>query len=371
MAHVRKEGNTWYYYIDLGRDQNGKRMIKKKRGFKSEKEAKKALTEIMYEIDKGTYVEPSTLLFRDFLNQWLEHKEKIKKLKSTSLFQLRTLTRTHISPALGHIKLSDLNQLHIQSFLNDSIDKGLSDVTVQRFYTMINDALKYAVKFGLLSKNVCEFIERPAIEKKQMNFWNVDEVKQFLSVAKDERNYIVFHLALTTGMRQCEILGLTWDNVDLKKGLIYVRQQLLRNTKKFSTLKTKASNRNIAISDETIAILKSHKKRIAEERLMSDSNYTEMNLVCPTSNGTPYLTGNITKIFKRLIKKADVKEIRFHDLRHSFASLLLTHQNTNPKIIAEMLGHSNVRTTLDTYSHLSPNLQQETVKQFGNMLFGN
>ncbi|WP_203289826.1 site-specific integrase [Metabacillus sp. cB07] len=369
MAHVRKEGKSWYYAIDMGKDLDGKRKIKKKRGFKTKKEAETAMNIIINEINTGRYVEPSQMLYGTFMEDWLDYKEHTANVKKTTLDAYTRLTRVHIIPGLGNRKISELNQFEVDYFLRDLTKSGrLASESVQKIYTMIKDSLGRAVKLGLIASNVCDFVDRPTATKKDLQIWDVDEVVKFLDTAKKDRSYMVFYLAITCGMRQSEILGLTWDNVDLKNGTIYVKKQLERNTREFTTLKTKSSKRSISINENDVQALKEQRKLIASEQLHS-THYTNMNLVCPTSTGTPYLFGNIRKIFNRLIKEAGVKPIRFHDQRHTHVSLLLK-SNVNPKIIAERLGHANTRTTLDIYSHLLPNIQKDTAKLFGDMLFG-
>lgn len=368
MAHVRKEGKSWYYAIDLGKGEKGKRKIKKKRGFKTEKEAELALAEVMLEINRGTFVEPSKILYSDFLDEWL--KDKQISVRTSTFKMYKALVKGHISPVLGQLKLSDITARHIQNLIRDLfIKEALSDENIQKVYTIIKDSLNSAIKFDLLAQNVCNKVDRPKAEKKEMLVWNLEETQQFLEAAKNDRSYLVFHLALTCGLRQSEILGLRWKNVDLNTGVIYIREQIERYTKNFKDVKTKASRRNISLLDETIEELKRQKEMIKNEKAMAGSEYEDYDLVCPTSVGTPYLPSNLTKIFKRLIKEAGVKSIRFHDQRHTHASLMLI-QNVNPKIVAERLGHSNTRITLDIYSHLLPNMQKDTAKQFGDMLFG-
>ncbi|MCI1590409.1 MAG: site-specific integrase [Heyndrickxia oleronia] len=367
LSHVRKEGKSWYYAIDLGKDANGKRKIKKKRGFKTEREARKALLEVESQLSKGVFIEPSKILYEEFLHDWI--KDKQISVKNSTLETYKGIVNGHIIPSLGKLKLSEITARHIQNLIRDLfLNKTLSDENIQKVYTIIKDSLNSAMKFDLLAQNVCNKVDRPKAQKKEMQVWDIEEVQKFLDTAINDRAYLVFHLALTTGMRQAEILGLRWKNVDLKNGIIYVKEQLERYTHNFTSVKTKSSNRNIAIPDKTIFELKKQRKLINEERLLSGENYTHYDLVCPTSVGTPYLPSNLTKIFRRIIKEAGVKKIRFHDMRHTHATLLLK-QNTNPKIVAERLGHSNTRTTLDIYSHLLPNMQKDTAKMFGDMLF--
>ena len=369
LAHVRKDGKSWYYAIDMGKDASGKRKIKKKRGFKTEKEAKIALASLMTDIHKGNYIEPSKLSYGAFMDDWL--KDKKISVKKTTYESYKALVDKHVLPALGNVKLSDISSSQIKYFIRDLYTKKeLADESIQKIYMIIKNSLNSAVKFELLAKNACDKVDRPSVEKKEMKVWSVEEIQHFLSVAEEDRSYIVFHLAATTGMRMSEICGLRFQNVDLNNGIIYVKEQLERYTHNFTTVKTKASKRNISISEETVQALKKQRKMILEEKLMSNSDeYKDLNLVCPTSVGTPYLPSNLTKIFKRLTKASGNKPIRFHDLRHSFATMLLS-QSVNPKIVSEILGHSSSKISLDIYSHLLPNMQKDTAKQLGNMLFG-
>ncbi|CEG31417.1 site-specific integrase [Peribacillus simplex] len=369
MAHVRKEGKSWYYAIDMGKDSSGKRQIKKKRGFKTEKEAKNALAALMTDINKGNYVEPSKLSYSVYIDDWLKDK-KISVKKSTHE-SYKALIEKHIIPALGDTKLSDITSRQIQSFIRDLfLTEELSDESIQKIYMIVKNSLNSAVKFELLAKNVCEKVERPKVQKKEMKVWDVEEIQHFLKVAEGDHSYMLFHLAVTTGMRMSEILGLRWKNVDLDNGVIYVKEQLERYSHNFTNVKTKASNRNISISETTVQALRKQRKMILQEKLMSSSEeYKDLNLVCPTSVGTPYLPSNLSKIFKRLTKTSGNKPIRFHDLRHSFATMLLS-QSVNPKIVSEILGHSSSKITLDVYTHILPNMQKDTAKQLGNMLFG-
>jgi integrase len=368
-GHVRKEGKTWYYAIELGRDENNNRKIKKKRGFKTKKDAQKALTEVLNELMKGTYIEPSKLLYRDYMKDWIQGKVT-KGVKNRTIETYTWLLDKHILPHLGQFELQQITSLHVEKMLSTLKNEGkIADENIQKVYTLVNDSLNKALKFSLVSKNVASVVSRPKAKKKDIEVWDVDEANKFISVAEKDRSYIVFLLALTTGMRQSEILGLRWKDVDLKNGTVYVSHQLERRNKGFTDVKTKAGRRNIEIDPDTVEALKRQKKLIAGERLISGTVYENYDLVVPTSVGTPYLDSNIRKIFKRLIKEANVKKIRFHDLRHSHVSILLK-MGENIKVVAERLGHADSRITQDTYGHLYPNMQKDTAKRFGQTLFG-
>ncbi|MFL0363158.1 tyrosine-type recombinase/integrase [Pseudobacillus sp. 179-B 2D1 NHS] len=366
---VRKEGSKWYYVIEQGKDSNGKRKQKKKRGFKTQKEAKAALTKALHELNTGTYIEPSSQKLGEYLIQWLDFK-KTSVAESTYKTYYYNL-RTHILPELENITLANLKPMHIQQFYAKLLnEKHLNHNTVRKVHTMLVNALERAVKFDMVLKNAAKLVDPPKESKSEMEVWDVDEVLTFLETAKESHLYMVYLIAINTGMRQGEILGLSWEGVNLDDGVIYVKQTLSNDGKTLkATTKTAAGMRTVAIPDELIAELKRHKLEQKKHRLRVGSLYTDMNLVNATEVGTPINPSNLRRNFKIFIKKAGVKNIRFHDLRHTHATLLLK-QGVHPKIVSERLGHADTRMTLDRYSHLLPNMQKETAKRFGELLFG-
>ncbi|MED3690351.1 site-specific integrase [Peribacillus butanolivorans] len=201
-----------------------------------------------------------------------------------------------------------------------------------------------------------------------MNVWDEEEVNRFLKVAKEDPVYIVFYLALTTGMRQGEILGLRWKDINLEKGLLNIKQTLSHDGKTFlSGAKTKSSLRTINLSLSSIKVLITRKLTVSKEKLSIGPIYQDFDLVACTQHGTPLNPVNIRRTFKRMIKMADVPEIRFHDLRHTHATLLLSN-GVHVKVISERLGHSNIKVTLDTYSHVLPSMQEEVARKLDEII---
>lgn len=201
-----------------------------------------------------------------------------------------------------------------------------------------------------------------------MNVWDEEEVNRFLKVAKEDPVYIVFYLALTTGMRQGEILGLPWKDINLEKGLLNIKQTLSHDGKTFlSGAKTKSSLRTINLSLSSIKVLITRKLTVSKEKLSLGPIYQDFDLVACTQHGTPLNPVNIRRTFKRMIKMADVPEIRFHDLRHTHATLLLSN-GVHVKVISERLGHSNKKVTLDTYSHVLPSMQEEVARKLDEII---
>ncbi|EJQ91283.1 site-specific integrase [Bacillus toyonensis] len=369
---VKKDQNTktWYFILTHGKKEDGKPRQFKKRGFKTKQEAHKAMLELEQSLTLGTYIQPNKILYKEYLlERFLE--DKMTKVKKQTLNTYRWIVEKHIIPAIGDVELTKLNPMIIQGLYNKlTKEKALSDENIQKVHTLINDSLKKAERWGLIARNPAALVDRPKAVKKEITVWNVEEVRQFLKYAKKSgRYYIAFLLALTTGMRQGEILGLRWKDVDFENGCVRITQTLSSDGKDLLPYtKTKSGSRTIDLPEETVIALKKHWLFIRGEREKHRS-YKNLDLVVCTEFGTPTHKSNIRRVFKSIIKKADIPKIRFHDMRHTHATLLLL-QGVNPKIVSERLGHADVRITLDTYSHLLPSMQKDTAIKFGEMLFG-
>jgi integrase len=236
---------------------------------------------------------------------------------------------------------------------------------------LINDSLKKAERWSLISKNPAALVDRPKITKKEIKVWDLKQVKTFLKHAESSgRYYVAFMLALTTGARKGEILGLRFKDIDWKGNRIRITQTLSNDGKEINPYtKTKSGSRSIDLPEETIKFLKDHHQQIEKEKSQVDSGlYNDSDLVVCNEFGAHANSSYLRKIFNKIIKKAKLPQIRFHDMRHTHATILLL-QGENPKIVSERLGHADVRITLDTYSHILPNMQKETAKKLGKLIY--
>ncbi|HWO98442.1 MAG TPA: site-specific integrase [Bacillus sp. (in: firmicutes)] len=367
---IKKNNQTgnWDIVLDVGKDKlTGKRRQKKKRGFKTKKEAEKALTALLNEVNEGTYIEPSKQAYSDYFNAWLKGKEH--DLSVQTLKAYNSYLKTHILPHLGHFPLATLTPLHIQGFVGELRKKGLSDTTTKRIFNVVNASLNSAVRMELIKKNPASIIEKPRVTAKETAIWNLEESFLFLKSAKSSPYYIAFLLAVTTGMRQGEILGLRWKDVDFEHECLYIRQTLTHDGKEFKEgAKSKAGNRSIGLDTNTISALKEQRKKNVANKLKYGSAYVDYDLVIATPQGKPVNPRSLLRVFDNLTVKANLSKIRFHDLRHTHASLML-QQGENIKLISERLGHSSVKVTLDTYSHILPNTQKEASNRLAQQLF--
>lgn len=361
------KSGLWYYILELGKDENGKRKQIKKRGFISKDEAKLALAEAEIAVSKQTYVPPQKVKYAEFLEQWFESKQTANNYKST-LTTYRNYMKNHILPALGNYEVQKLNVMILQKFYNN-LSVRLAPASIKKIHIIIHNSLELAVKWNIISQNPAKLIETPKLKRKEMKVWEAHEAKHFLEVAKEDRLYIACLLALMAGVRQGELLALRWQDVDFKKKRIYITQTLSHDGKEIvPDAKSDAGIRSVAISKRVVAALKEHKKEQAKERLKSDGQWQDHGLVVCTKVGTPKSPRNLLRVWYRLLKKSELPEIRFHDLRHTCATLLLK-QGMSPKVVAERLGHADIEILLNTYAHVLPSMQEAAAEMIENVIF--
>lgn len=372
---IEKDGTSWYVIFDLGKDpETGKRKQKKKRGFRTKKEAQKYLTEQLNAIEKGTYFEPKDITFGEYLDYWLEKYAKPNTAVRT-LEGYNYIIQQHIKPSLGNIKIAKLQPFRLQEYYSQKLEngnldgKGLSAQSVKHHHRVIHKALKDAVKWQFLARNVAEAVTPPKVKNVEMKIWNGEQVKKFLKAARESVYYSVYFTAIYTGMRRGEVLGLRWKDVDFDNGEIYVRQALQEVKKVGLTFKEPKSgkSRSITMSPSLKKELKKVYKQNLENKLSFGQLYNDFDLVFPQKSGKPIQPTEMARNYRKIVEKSGLPYIRFHDLRHTHATLML-QQGVHPKIVSERLGHSKIGITLDTYTHVLPNMQKEAAHQFDKQI---
>ena len=283
-------------------------------------------------------------------------------LRYSTYSQYKQVTCQYIIPYLGHIKLRDLTPEYIQRMYNEMVKQGRGYRTIHLSHAILHRALVHAVKLGLIFRNPDDATIPPKPKKKEMQFLDETQVQRLLITAEGmgDRFYTLYYLAISTGMRLGELLGLKWDDVDLEQGICKVQRQLIKceDGFEFGAPKTKAGNRQIELGGKTIEVLKSHLQCQQTEKLIAGNSWKENNIVFPSTIGTPMNRSNLRKRFKTVLRNASLPSIRFHDLRHTAASLMLN--NGIPIfIVSKRLGHAQPSITLDVYGHLIPSKQQE------------
>lgn len=367
-GHIRKRGSTYSIVVDIGRDENGKRKQKWYSGYKTKKEAEKALADIIAKIEKGEYFEPEKITLANYLNYWLE-TYALPNVAPTTYASYKQGAEV-IARYIGKISLDQLKPIHVQNFISKlQTETQLSSTSIHQYYGTLNTALNYAIRLQMLRYNPCKAVTPPPKNKNKMKVLSQAEVSKLIEGCKDTPLYLPILLAITCGMRRGEILGLKWDNVDLQAKQIHIEDNLTQaDGKPFMTdPKTTTGKRSVSVPDITISALKETKKMQAQQKLMLGSQYKDNGFVCCWDNGEPFRPDYITHAFKKILAKLKLPNVRFHDLRHTHATLLLA-QGVHPKVVQERLGHSSITITLDTYSHLVPNLQQEAAQKINDML---
>ncbi|MFS0857362.1 tyrosine-type recombinase/integrase [Paenibacillus taichungensis] len=367
---------TYYFIVDAGKKKDGSRNQVRRRGFKKKSEAQTALTEVLNTVNNGEYIEPSKIVFTDYMIEtWLPEKINNNRMTRLTVDSYKSYVENHISPYFKDMTLSEIKPKDIKGFVSylqskksPQNDKNLSPSTVQRIFNIVVTAFNFAVGEELIKDNPAKNVDRPKIPKRVVSVWNADQVKKFLKSFEYSRHHIAYYLAVHTGMRQGEILGLPLPNIDLQQKLIMVTQTLEHDAGGIKQgAKTSSGVRSISISDDVVEIIKKQIARIEEEKELAGDMYIDNGLLCCTNIGKPVFPDTLTKMMRRKIKELELPPIRFHDLRHTSASLMLM-LGVHPKVVSERLGHSSVTITLDTYSHLLKNMQSDAADHLSNLL---
>jgi integrase len=356
----QRADGTWEAQISLGRDQEGKW---RRRSFygKTQKEALQKRDAARSQLQAGTYTDPTKLTVGVWLDRWLmEHK--VHSLRPTTFDSYSTTARTHLQKPLGHIQLQDLHPEHIQRLYNDKLAGGTSGRLVRYMHQVLHGALGQAVKNGWLSRNPSDAVTLPRHEAKPCKPLTREQVKHLLSSTLDNRLHGIIVLAATAGLRLGEILALKWDDIDFEGRSLRVQRTLERvrlpgrgpNEKKseltFQEPKTKTSIRSVPLVSIAVEVLQSQMELQQQDKQKHGAAYHDEGLVFATEDGG----------------RRDPR-IRAHDLRHTYASLMLS-SGQNPKVVMEILGHARISMTLDTYSHVMPEMKRAAADDLQRIL---
>ncbi len=335
---------------------------------KTQREVREKLTAALRSLDQGDAPITNRQTVAQFLTRWLEDSVQPACAPKTAA-SYADIVQRHIVPTLGHHQLTKLGPQHVQALLREKSAAGLSPRTVQYIRAVLRIALNKALKWGLVTKNAAALADPPRGERPEVQPLTPEQARRFLEAARDDRLNALYSVALALGLRQGEALGLRWEDVNLDAGALRVRQQLQRINGKTQLvdLKTAKSRRTIDIPASIVVSLRAHRTRQLEERLLAGERWQDWGLVFTSTIGTPLDPGNVLKRFQTLLKGAGLPHQRFHDLRHTCASLLLA-QNVHPRMVMEILGHSQIAMTMDTYSHIMPAMRREAANMMDAML---
>lgn len=376
-ASPRKDERTgtWGFVVDLSPGPDGKRRQARRRGFKTRREAQEALDKLRVSARDGTFVEPSKLMLGAYLERWLKARS-VTGLAESTRASYRQVLRTNVLPHLGGLRLQALQAAHLDDLYARLLAQGLSPRTVQYAHAVLRKALADAERKGLVLRNVADLADPPSAKSArapEMKFWTPAELDRFLSRTADDYLAPLYHLAAMTGMRRGEVCGLQWADVDLEESRIAVRRQLgvVDHTPVFTERpKSDHGRRTIDLDPTTVSVLRSHRVRQASTRLAMGSGYRDdLDLVFAQEDGTPLHPDAVSKRFGRLVRRAGVARIRFHDLRHSHCAHLIA-AGRNAKEISRRLGHASVTFTFDRYGHLMPEADAQAAAAVAALVYG-
>jgi integrase len=335
---------------------------------RTRQEAAEKLTRAIADRDGGLTFDAGTLTVTEYLDRWLTDAVQ-DTVRQRTYERYEQIARVHIKPALGRLKLKSLTTTHVRGLYREKLDAGLAPRTVQYIHTTLHKALKDAVADGLIPRNVAKGIKAPRPRKQEINALAADQAHGFLSAARGDRFEALYVVALHCGLREGELLGLRWEDVDLAAGTLSVRRTLsqARIGHMFEAPKN-GNGRNVRLTSGAVEALKRHRAGQNGEQIRMGSLWQDHGLVFPSQRGTTMNASNLTaRSFKSLLKRAGLPDIRLHDLRHTCATLLLS-EGVHPKFVQELLGHANISITLDTYSHVLPSMGDQTVAAMERVL---
>jgi len=373
---------TWAFVVDTAPVGSARRQQAKRGGFATKAAALAAMAKLQEEKAEGTFIEPTKLTVAAYLATWIEGGAG-GRVRGSTLTGYEVAVRVHIVPRLGSIPLQQLTRADIERLYQELRERGyakgnvpgrpLSAKSVHNIHVALRKALADAMDRGLIRSNPAERAHQAPGEHEapEMLSWAAQEVRTFLEVTASDPLHPLWRLAVQTGMRRGELLGLRWADVDLEHARVAVRQQLIHSGPEpaFGPPKTRAGRRSIALDQRTVAILEAHHQVQASGRIFWGQAYAKHDLVFARPDGRPHDPDSIAHQFGAAGSRARVKRIRFHDLRHTCASLAL-QAGIHPKVVQGMLGHSSITITLDRYSHLVPSMQEDAAATLGRVVDG-
>jgi len=380
----RKDGSieiSWQLTIDHGRDPlTGRRRREFQKVKGSRKAAEEALIKALHQRDKGIDLLPNRMTVADCLYRWLSD-EAARNVQPSTLERYEELVGHHLIPALGTIPLKKLQPAHIQEAYaafrrlpgrGDHRGDRLSPKTEGHIHALLKQALGWALRMRLIAVNPSDAVKRPKANRPEMRVLNREDVGALLAAARETAWYPLLYLALHSGARIGELLALRWQEVDLDRGAM----QIVRTQRFFKGQgivsgqpKTARSRRPIALSSDAAAVLVEHRRRQIEHRLSVGPAYDNRDLVFADELGRPVYDSTVRRCFYAIVAQAGLAHLRIHDLRHTAATLML-RAGVNAKVVSERLGHANVAFTLDTYSHVLPDMQRDAAAALDAVLSG-
>jgi len=358
---VYKRGKRWVGQVGSGKNREYEY-------FDTQREANEWRHKKVEQKQKGLVFAGSKVPLSMFLDEWLIVAKT--SVRPNTYDQYSQIAHQHINPTLGKILLKDLRPDQVQKLYTDKLADGTSPRTTRLIHAVLHRALNHALKLCLVVRNVSDAATLPKVPRKEMKTLDDYQVRQLFQAAEGTSMQVLVWIAVTTGLRQGEILGLKWSDLNWQTRSLQIQRQVQRRKGEglvFCEPKSESGRRMIRLGEKTIEILRDYKDQQYKKRVMAGDKWQDYDLIFPTPIGTPLDHANVLKKYKQCLKKAGLPDLRFHDLRHTAATLML-QQNINPKVVQERLGHSDISLTLNTYSHVLPSMQEDAAEKMDELL---
>jgi integrase len=356
-VYLRRDGR-WAGDVDLGWD--GNRRVRKVVYGDSRKEVEDRLRAVLNGLDEGRQPPPRAPHLENFLQQWLTAIRP--SIRPSTYASYEGMVRLHIAPAIGRIPLDKLAVDHIASLIRQKeADERLSSRSVRYVLLVLRNALNKAVRWGIVTRNVATLVDGPRVAHKDVRVLSPEETTRLLSAAHNDQYECLVVLAVSTGIRLGEALAVKWTDIDLDRRQVRIDKSLQRVSGRGLVLtetKTRRSRRTIVLPVISAEALRKRRGQQRAQQRAFGRGWRDDGYVFTSSTGAPVDARNVQRSFRRILRRARLPRMRFHDLRHSCASLLLT-QGVAPRVVMETLGHSRISVTMDTYTHVMPALQRE------------
>lgn len=368
-GHIEKRGRGYAVVVELPKDPVTGKRRQKWQSARTKKDAERLLAETLHSVDQGTFVEPSTMTVAEYLRHWLTTIEPT--IRPSSFYRFTGAVNQRFIPAFGSTPLAKLSPLQVQAAYAQWQADGLSPSTVALYHNILHRSLSQAEKWQRIARNVCDLVDPPHEVNPEMKTWSLEQARTFLETTRTDDLAALWLLAIHTGMRRGEMLALRWDDVDFRKQTLAIRRTVTRGFDGigFGEPKSAAGRRQLAIPAVCVDALRSHRARQNEQRLALGTAWNDLDLVFERGDGTILHPNIVSRRFKRIAADIGLPVIRFHDLRHTAATLMLANDE-HPKIVQERLGHSDISMTLNRYSHVTMNMQREASDRLAAALTG-
>ncbi len=365
--YPRKDGR-WAGSVHIGYE-DGKRVRKHVMG-RTRNEVKDKLAVLMRAHEEKRPIPDQRAKLGPFLRHWLDEVAK-PTLRPSTYRSYDSILKIHLVPCLGHIAIAKLTPADVQAFLSGRSARGLSPRRVQYIHAVLRRALGTAERWGMASRNVAKLVDVPRGRQREMTPLTPEQARKLIEASEEDRHKALWITALGTGLRQGELLALRWDDIDLNVGVVHVRHSLA-NVQGVLTLqepKTERSRRTVVLPESVVAALRDHRTRQLEERMAAGATWVDSGHVFATMIGRPHHAATMTRCFRKALTRAELPTVRFHDLRHSAATFLLA-QGMTLEDVKQLLGHSSIALTSNTYGHVLEQRQRQVARAMDAVLGG-